>query len=94
MRIFLFTHGSFNQINNIGKKGNFIYQMKIPKNIFNTGEFIVDFGCVYENKFYFLKENYLSFTVNNKAKEIGSYFGVSKGGLKLNLEWKESILEE
>lgn len=86
---YLFTDGSLNKIANKGKTGSFTYRMIIPREIFNTGEFLVDFGCVHNNKFYFIRDNYLKFSVFNKSEEIGAYFGSKKGGLKLNLKWQE-----
>ncbi len=85
----LFTHGSLNQINNKGKIGKFKYKLKTPKNLFNEGNILVDFGCVHNNKFSFLRENYLEFMIYNKAKIVGSYFGKSKGALKLDLIWED-----
>ncbi len=84
----LFSHGSLNKIDNKDVRGIQKYSMIIPKNIFNEGDFMVDFGCVVNKKFYFLKENYISFSVHRKATEIGGYFGKSKGGLKLDLTWE------
>lgn len=85
----LFTNGSLDKLLNEGKIGTFSYAMGIPKNIFNVGEFLVDFGCVHHNKFHFLKENYLSFEINPKAKKVGGYFGKSKGSLRLDLKWQD-----
>ncbi len=85
---YLFAHGSLSKIDNDGQIGKYTYRMTVPANIFNIGEFVVDFGCIYKSKFYFLKEDYLAFKVNAQIKEVGSYFGKSKGAFKLDLEWE------
>ncbi|NND62240.1 MAG: ABC transporter ATP-binding protein [Flavobacteriaceae bacterium] len=84
---FLFTHSSLLKIDNEGVKGMLNYKMIIPSNIFNEGNFKIDVGSVHKKKFYILKENYLSFTVNSNSKKIGGYYGKTKGALKLNLDW-------
>ncbi|WP_460219715.1 ABC transporter ATP-binding protein [Psychroserpens sp. MEBiC05023] len=86
---FLFTHGSLNDFDNSKDLGELSYEIEMPKNLFNQGEFLVDFGCVIGKSFHFIEENLFSFIINPKDKMIGSYMGKSKGAFKLELNWKK-----
>ena len=84
---YLFTFGSLKKINNYQKKGKFLYSATIPKNIFNSGLYFVDFGSVSSNKFDFLEEDLIRIQVREEQNANG-YYGRGKGALKIDVAWK------
>lgn len=70
-------------------KGRKTYNMFIPKNFFNSGNFYIDFQIILnQREIMFAQNDIVSFTVINEEQELGSWMGRTKGDLKPKFEWQ------
>lgn len=93
----LFSAGSFQsqiQPDNEKEKGNYIVTGTIPKHFFNWGTFYIDVYIVEDVRKSFLRENdILSFTISNKAIEIGQFTGKEPGALHPLFQWEKKVIQ-
>jgi lipopolysaccharide transport system ATP-binding protein len=83
---YIFSTSSMYDIDNKDLIGNLEYSVTFPKNIFNTGYYLIDVGSVSDNQFDFIENDVIKFEILEN-KRLNGHYGKGKGAMKLNLTW-------
>ena len=83
----IFTVNNHHSGFTINKNGDCIITLKLPKLLFNEGNFFVDFRISKNRKRIFQMNDIIQFTITQETKALGDWMGKSPGPLKLIFDW-------